>query len=224
VHGGWQTDDTAWLAEGEPADYQIPAGSVPRILRSRPESFPPHTGYLRADARRTAAWKARLATLGGGLKVGLSWQGGTQASRAPLRSLSLERLLPVLRVAGVHFVDLQYTDSTSERARLLQAHGIEIVHWQEAIADYDETAALVAALDLTLTVCTAVAHLAGALGRPAWVMTPFSPEWRYGHAGETLPWYPSLRLVRQRNLGEWEPVVATIERRLQEAACGAMRS
>jgi tetratricopeptide (TPR) repeat protein len=220
VHGGWQTDDMAWLADCPPADYQVPAGSVPRILRSRRERFPSHAGYLRADGERTAAWQARLATLGKGLKVGLSWRGGTQASRTRLRSLSLVDLLPVLRVEGVQFVDLQYTDTVAERARLENEHGVRLTHWPGALADYDETAALVSALDLTLSVCTAVVHLAGALGRPAWVMTPYSPEWRYGHAGEAMIWYPSVRLVRQPVYGAWEPVIAEIARRMERRAGG----
>ena len=137
-------------------------------------------------------------------------QGGTQASRARLRSLTLEQLLPVLRVEPVRFVDLQYTDTAGERARLEEDHGVRLAHWHDAIADYDETAALVSALDLTLSVCTAVVHLAGALGKPAWVMTPYSPEWRYGHAGEAMAWYPSVKLVRQGSYGEWDPVIAAI--------------
>ena len=220
VHGGWQTDDMAWLADCPPADYQVPAGSVPRILRSRPEHFPPHAGYLRADAQRTAAWQSRLAALGNGLKVGLSWRGGTQVSRTHLRSLSLPDLLPVLRIEGVRFVDLQYTDTARERARLEEEHGVQLTHWPDALADYDETAALVAALDLTLSVCTAIVHLAGALGRPAWVMTPYSPEWRYGHAGEAMIWYPSVRLVRQPAYGAWEPVIVEIARRMERRARG----
>ena len=185
------------------------------MLRNRQEDFPRHGGYLRAAPDRTAAWKARLAALGPGLKVGLSWQGGTQLSRSALRSLTLDRLLPVLRVDGVHFVDLQYTDTARERAALERERGISVVHWPEAITDYDETAALVAALDLVVSVCTAVVHLTGALGRPAWVMTPFSPEWRYGRAGGSMAWYPSVRLIRQTGYGVWEPVIATVAEQLK---------
>lgn len=218
VHGGMQTDGLAWIAQYPPADYQIQTGSVPRILRSRLEDFPHHAGYLRADPQRIAAWEARLTALGKGLKVGLSWQGGTRLSRSRLRSLSLEQLLPVLQVAGVHFVDLQYTETTCERARLAQVRGIELVHWPEAIADFDETAALVAALDLTLSVCTTVVHLAGALGKPVWVLTPFSPEWRYGHAGDRMVWYPEARLYRQARYDDWEPVIAAVVRDLERRA------
>jgi len=130
----------------------------------------------------------------------------------------LLELMPVLQVPGVRFVDLQYTDTVRERAALEQAHGPLLVHWPEAIADYDETAALVSAVDLVVTVCTAVVHLAGALGKPAWVMTPFSPEWRYGIAGETMVWYPSVTLIRQQRYGDWSEVLATVAQRLRHFA------
>jgi tetratricopeptide (TPR) repeat protein len=224
VHGGRQTDDLSWLSDCPAPDYQIPIGSLPLLLRKRTGDFPRHTGYLRADPLKVAAWTARLDALGPGLKVGLSWQGGTRLSRAQLRSLTLEQLLPVLRVAGVKFVDLQYTDTVRERAALEERDGMKIVHWQEALADYDETAALVAALDLTLSVCTAVAHLAGALGKVAWVMTPFSPEWRYGQGGENIVWYPSMKLIRQTRYGEWGPVIAAVAGGLRLAATDAVRA
>ena len=101
---------------------------------------------------------------------------------------------------------------------LSQQHGVRIPHWPEAIADYDETAALVSALDLTLSVCTSVAHLAGALGRAVWVMVPSNPEWRYGHVAEQMPWYPSARLFRQTQERDWSPVISSIERAVREHA------
>jgi hypothetical protein len=85
-----------------------------------------------------------------------------------------------------------------------------IHHWQEAIDDYDETAALVCALDKVLTVCTAIVHLTGSLGRPALVMVPFGSDWRYGASGERMHWYPSVRLVRQRRMGDWRDVLEEV--------------
>jgi len=218
VHGGHQTDDPAWLARHPAPDYQIPIGSLPLFLRARPGDFSRHAGYLAAHPAKVASWRARLAGLGPGLKVGLSWQGGTQLSRSRLRSLTLEQLLPVLRVEGARFVDLQYTETARERAHLESEHGVRLTHWPDAIADYDETAALASAVDLVVTVCTALVHLTGALGRPAWVMTPYSPEWRYGQAGDGMLWYPSVKLLRQPRYGEWEPVIATVARDLRLAA------
>ena len=111
-------------------------------------------------------------------------------------------------------MSLQYTDCRDELARLRAAHGVNVEHWQDALDDYDETAALVAALDLVISVQTAVAHLTGALGRPVWVMVPAAPEWRYLAAGERMPWYPSARLFRQAQVGEWQPVVDRLAQEL----------
>jgi hypothetical protein len=105
---------------------------------------------------------------------------------------------------------LQYDRCSEELAALLARHGIEIHHWQEAIDDYDETAALVCALDLTLSVCTAVVDLGGALGRPVWVMAPVRTDFRYGLKGESMRWYPSVRMFRQQRYGEWGPVIGAV--------------
>jgi tetratricopeptide (TPR) repeat protein len=192
-------------------DVAIESGSLPGFLRRDAADFPRHEGYLRADPALVARWRERLDSLGPGLKVGLSWTGGVRKTRRALRSLALEQLLPLLRVPGVRFVSLQYTPDARGAVEAFRAqHGIDIVHWQEAIDDYDQTAGLVSALDLTVSVCTSIVHLCGALGRPVWVMAPIGPEWRYGISGETLPWYSSVRLFRQAAYGEWDPVVARI--------------
>jgi hypothetical protein len=199
-----------WLREVGQVDYHIPAGSLPGFFRKRVADFPDHQGYLRADPVKVARWRKQLDALGPGLKVGLSWRGGTRSTRRRLRSLSLTDLLPVLRVAGCRFVSLQYGDIQADLDALRQEEGIEIAYWKEAIADYDETAALCAALDFTVSVCTAVIHLNGALGRPAWVMVPAVAEWRYGEQGERMPWYPSIRLLRQPAGGDWSGVLQAI--------------
>jgi tetratricopeptide (TPR) repeat protein len=207
--------DVAVFAAGapcpEPADVAIEAGSLPRLFRRAIADFPRHAGYLRADPGAVARWRARLDTLGPGLKVGLAWTGGVRRTRRELRSIPLAQLLPVLRVPGVQFVSLQYTaDAAAETAALRSSHGIDVHHWPEALDDYDQTAALVCALDQVVSVCTSLVHLTGALGRPAWVMAPAGPEWRYGAAGETMPWYPSVRLFRQAAYAEWDPVVLRV--------------
>jgi len=206
-----------WVNHLEPRpDYQVPMGSLPLHFRRRVEDFPRHSGYLAPDERKTAAWKRRLDALGPGPKVGLSWQGGVGHTGRARRSLTLEQLLPLLRVAGVHFVSLQYTEVDDEIRALAARHGITVHHWQGAIDVYDETAALVCALDRVVTVCTALVHLAGALGRPAIVMVPFGSDWRYGAQGERMLWYPSVRLLRQRAIGDWSPVIESVCGLLQE--------
>ena len=91
-----------------------------------------------------------------------------------------------------------------------RATKVAIHHWPDAIDDYDETAALVCALDAVVSVCTAVVHLGGALGRPVYVVVPLSPEWRYGLDGDSMPWYPSVKLFRQQEVGEWNGPIAQI--------------
>lgn len=199
-------------------DFQIALGSLPRHFRTSDASFPRHHGYLRADEERVRYWRARLDALGPGLKIGISWRGGMQVTRRPLRSIELPQWLPILRTPGVVPVSLQYDECSAELAALREASGVGIAHWPEAIADYDETAALVTALDLVISVCTSVVHLTGALGKPAWVMVPASPEWRYLSRGASMPWYPSVRLFRQQQLGDWRPVVTAVAGELAQLA------
>ncbi|MBY0270563.1 MAG: tetratricopeptide repeat protein [Burkholderiales bacterium] len=213
IKTGAQTDP------GGEVDVRIYAGSLPRHFRKSLEDFPVHDGYLKPDPLRTAYWRERLESLGRGLKVGVSWRGGTVFTHQERRTLSLAALLPVLSVPGVRWINLQYGKRDREIAGLRHASGIEIVDWPEAIdGDYDETAALVSALDLVISVCTSVVHLTGALGRPAWVMTALVPEWRYGLRGPTMPWYPQVRLFRQDRQGDWDPVISAIRRELAQRA------
>ncbi len=218
VHGGSQTDTTDWLSQLPSIDLQIPIGSLPPLLRKKTEDFPRHQGYLHADAERVAYWRERLDTLGAGLKVGISWRGGTKISRTALRSIPLTKWLPILQQQNRHFINLQYDEVDQELTDLLNQHGITVHNWQEAIVDYDETAALVTALDMTVSVCTALIHLGGALGRPVWIMAPFSPEWRYGRTGEAMPWYPSVRIFRQTAAGVWDNVVDNVAQELLQLA------
>jgi hypothetical protein len=182
--------------------------------RNGSDRFPAHSGYLRASDERTAAWRQRLDDLGSGPTIGISWRGGTKLTRVVKRSLELEQLRSILTLDGAKFVSLQYGDIEAEIAAFTAQSGIPIQHWPEAIEDYDETAALVCALDLTITVCTSVGHLAGSLGRPAWVMAPHVAEWRYGHEGSRMIWYPSLRMFRQRKPDAWRPVLSELKRAL----------
>lgn len=205
-----------WLRDVGHPDYHIPAGSLPGFFRQALDDFPRHDGYLVADPVRVANWKARLDALGPGPKIGLSWRGGTKATRRSIRSLSLVDLMPILSIPGLRFISLQYGDCAEDLEALRRDAGIEVVHWPEAISDYEDTAALCTGLDLTVSVCTSVIHLNGALGRPVWVMVPAVPEWRYGVAGETMPWYPAVRLIRQAGRGDWADVFAEVATGLRQ--------
>lgn len=217
VHGGTQFQDAAWLDELPPIDFVIPIGSLPLFTRRSRSDFPRHAGYLRADAARTRYFRERMDEAGPGLKVGFSWRGGTGLSRQGIRTLELDQLHPLFDVPGVQFFNLQY-DTTQVEAARLSSLSTRVHHLPEALDVYDDTAAFVAALDLVVTVCTAVVHLSGALGRPVWVLAPYSAEWRYGHAGEEMPWYPTARVLRQPARGEWAAPLDEATRRLRSLA------
>lgn len=196
-------EGNAALAARVNADAMIPAGSLPGIFRPDATSFPIHRGYLRAERTRVDAWRHRLDMLGAGLKIGVSWRGGMAHTRRSLRSLPLDAFASVVGMSGTHWVSLQYGECAADIAAFHDRTGHIVHHWPEAIDDYDETAALVAALDVVLTVTTSLVHLTGALGKPALVLVPAFPEWRYLSAGERMPWYPNVRLVRQQSVGDW---------------------
>jgi hypothetical protein len=195
-------------------------GTLPRYLRRHQADFPRHDGYLRADPDRVDAWRRRLDAIGDAPKIGISWRGGSFKTRSPVRSIALERWAPILGTPGVDFVDLQYTDCGDEIDDVQSRCGHRIYRWPEVRDDFEETAALVAALDLVISVCTAVIHLGGALAKPVWVMAPFSPEWRYGISGNSMPWYPSVRVFRQTSYGDWSPVIDDVAKSLLEWRSG----
>jgi tetratricopeptide (TPR) repeat protein len=212
----WPQELADQLEQLPPFDYWTPIGSLPRHFRRSVDDFPSRGGYLHADPERVAYWRNRLAALGPGRKIGLSWRGGSKRTRGTMRSLSLEQLAPLLATPGVDWISLQYGPSSEERATLRATTGLAVHHWEEAIDAYDETAALVASLDLVISVCTAVVNLCGALGQPVWVLTPLVPDFRYGCQGPDIVWYPGARAFRQRRLGDWAPVLTEVGAALED--------
>jgi Tfp pilus assembly protein PilF len=201
----------------EPVNLQIQAGTLAACYRKSLEDFPQHEGYLQADPERVVYWQQQLQQLGPGMKIGISWRGGTRKTRMHSRSIDLEQWLPLLSMPDTHYINLQYTNVDQEMKDLQQRHGVDVHSWQEVIDDYDETAAMVTALDLVITVQTALLHLSGALGQTAWVMVPYVPEWRYGLQKDSMPWYPSVRLFRQAEAGNWSNVLGEVQQSLAAA-------
>lgn len=207
---------TAWLAGLPEPQYQVVSGDLPALFRNSDDEFPRHQGYLRASPDRVVYWAERLTRMAGHrLKVGISWRGGIANTRTKARTLQPDHWAPILAVPGVQFVNLQYGQYRQELDEIEQRNGIEILDYPEAISDYDETAALVSALDLVITVCTAVVHLSGALGKPVWVLTPHAPGFRYTADRSSLPWYPSSRIFRQSSHGEWQSACQEVSLALQ---------
>jgi tetratricopeptide (TPR) repeat protein len=213
----WHTRLDAARASLPRFDYWAPVGDLGPRRRNEAADFPRHPGYLQADAARVREFRERLQTRGGnGLKVGIGWKGGTRASRSVLRSMELKDLQPLFTLPGTHFVSLQYGKCQGELDAFARESGVAIDHWQADIDDIDAYAALISSLDVVLSVCSAVIHLGGALGRPSWVMAPLVPEWRYGREAESMIWYPSVRMFRQEKSSEWGKVIANVRRALQK--------
>lgn len=216
VYGALQTDPPRnWLDHDPRIDCTVGIGSLPLRFRTSRADFPRHAGYLRADPVRRDYWRGRLHEIGSGPKIGVSWRGGAKKTRRHARSIPLENWVPLLTLPGMHFVSLQYGEIGGDLDAMRDVSRCVMHHWPEAIEDYDETAALVSALDLVISVQTAVIHLGGALGKPVWVLVSSRPEWRYQEAGESLPWYPSVRLIRQTTPGDWRGVIDEARRRVE---------
>jgi tetratricopeptide (TPR) repeat protein len=194
-------------------DLQIPAGSLPRLLRREASRFP-GTGYLRPDPERVEYWRSAFDTRPGELRVGIAWSGGLPDTLRAARSLALDVLEPLLSLPAARFFSLELLDRTPEVAALASCRGIRIEHRKDLAAQPDETAGLMATLDLLITVPTTVAHLAGALEVPVWVLVPVVPTWRYGWSGERSPWYRSMRILRRAAHEDLPVFIDGVARRL----------
>jgi hypothetical protein len=201
VHGGKKEDPTDWVMQYDPVHWQLPIGSLPRWFRLDRAGFPRKGGYLKADSGDIDKWRTQLGVKNRRV-IGLSWRGGTAKTRSHMRSVPLQLLVPLLGHDEV-FVSLQHGMEAGE----LDAAGGRIRTFSDATENIDHLAALVAALDLVVSVDNTNVHVAGALDRPVWVLVAASPEWRYGLSGETMPWYPSAKLFRQGTDRRWEPVI-----------------
>jgi tetratricopeptide (TPR) repeat protein len=199
---------TQTIIRGEelpPFDLHCPLLSLPLALGTTLETIPAVT-YIAADPELLAGWRERLAALPG-LRVGLVWAGrpGLVADRR--RSIALERFAPLAEVPGVSLVSLQ---KGAAAASVHASSALRLHDFTDDLLDFADTAALVASLDLVIGVDTSVIHLAGALGRPVWLLDRFDNCWRWLRGREDSPWYPTLRLFRQTAPGDWEGVIARV--------------
>lgn len=198
------------LADPARFDLVTPMGSLCGVFRRARADFPGRP-YLAPSPDVAAAWRERLGPRRARLRVGISWRGGVAATRATARSMPLLALRPLLERDDCEFVSLQYGEVAAELAEANAVLPRPITSFPAAeIDDFEDLAALVGALDVVVTVQTALAHLTGAVGQRGLVMIPERPEWRYGASGETIPWYASLRLLRQTGGGGWGPVIERV--------------
>jgi tetratricopeptide (TPR) repeat protein len=192
-------------------DVHCPLGSLPLALKTAPGTIPADIPYLRANEAHLVKWRAALAALPG-KRVALAWAGNVSHVNDRNRSIDLALLEPLLALDGVSFLSIQ-RELRGNDAELLARHG-NISHLGGELADMADTAAVAALADLTISVDTSVVHLAGALGRPVWVLLPFAPDWRWTQSNEVCPWYPQARLFRQPALADWASAIATLRAEL----------
>jgi hypothetical protein len=195
-------------------DWHCPLLSLPLAFGTVRETIPGPWPYLQAPADRLAPWRKRVGRAGK-LKVGLVWKGQPKLRRDRDRSLPASVLAPLTDIANVRYFALQKTASGSGFADLPPE--LTATDLADGFEDFAETAAALMALDLVVTVDTAVAHLAGALGRPVWILVSKVPDWRWGETGSTSLWYPSARVFRQTAAGVWDDVIAEVAQALREA-------
>jgi tetratricopeptide (TPR) repeat protein len=205
------------VARGDPLpafDVHCPLGSLPRALATEPATIPAAVPYLGPDKDRVAKWRARLADVPS-RRIAIAWSGSADHPNDRNRSIALEQLAPLLSGDNASFLSIQ-RELRGEDAALMA--GIpRLTHVGDELEDFDDTAAVVSLVDLVIAVDTSVVHLAGALGRPTWVLVPFAPDWRWMLDREDSPWYPTARLFRQGAPGDWASVIGRVNEELSRA-------
>ena len=197
-----------------PFDVQAPLLSLPRLLGTTVAKIPAEIPYLLADTALRSRWRRDLDP-NSVCKVGISWQGNPQYPGDRFRSIKLTQFQPLAGVPGVQLVSLQKGPGIEQLENLNGEFTVTDLG-SRLSADFRDSAALVAELDLVIAVDTAVAHLAGGLGVPVWVLLPFNADWRWLRGREDSPWYPSARLFRQERWGDWDGVFSRVVAALRE--------
>ncbi|HEU4344740.1 MAG TPA: hypothetical protein VFU31_24560, partial [Candidatus Binatia bacterium] len=185
-------------------DAMVAMGSQPLFGGS----IPPHGAYLKPDPERVSFYRQKLEALGRGPYIGFSWFGGLKKTHTHLRNVHQEKWKPFTRYGTP--ISIQYGEVGRKEHQQLS-----LPHWQEAIDDLDEFAALVKALDLVVCVNSTPVHFCGAMDVPCWTLTPAAPAWRYQLKGDSIPWYRSVKQYRQEGT-DWKPAFARIEKDLEQ--------
>lgn len=200
-------------------DYFCPVMRLPYIFETTLSTIPGEVPYLHADPDDIATWSERLSKYGTGMRVGLCWAGAARKHDPKVnrvdqrRSMRLSDFAPLAAVPNVTFFSLQLGDGSGQDA----PDGMHLVDLTSHIRDFAHTAALIENLDLVITVDTSVAHLAGGMAKPVWMLSRFDGCWRWLMDRSDSPWYPSMQIYRQSQIGDWGPVVAQIASDLNQA-------
>jgi tetratricopeptide (TPR) repeat protein len=204
--------------QDKPPDFDLhcPLLSLPLALRTRVESIPGQVPYFTVPSESLRRWTSVLGPKRN-LRIGLVWSGSSSHRGDAIRSISLRSLLPLADL-DAEFVSLQ-KEVRGDDAAVLKERG-DIVHFGDELNTFADTAAVIASLDLVISVDTSVAHLAGALAKPVWILLPFLPDFRWLLDREDSPWYPSARLFRQQAPGDWSDVISRVAIELEKAIVG----
>jgi tetratricopeptide (TPR) repeat protein len=200
---------TRVITKGNPLpdfDLQCSLLSLPLAFRTQLATIPSAASYLRAPDQALLKWGARLPAKRRP-RIGIAWAGNAKHVRDRERSIDLGSLLPLLHVDAT-FVSLQKEVRAADTATL--KNSADIIHFGHELEEFSDTAALIAHLDLVISVDTAIAHLAGALGKPVWILLTHVPDWRWLLDRDDSPWYPTARLFRQNEAREWDSVIARV--------------
>lgn len=206
------------IAQGDPLpdfDQHCPLLSVPFATDTRLETIPADVPYLTAPVERLEKWRPHFPP-GNRLRVGVVWRGNPNHKNDANRSIAFDTFRTIFDTPHCEFVCLQVGLNATEAA-VIDSHPGCVNHTR-SIADFSDTAAIVSHLDLVIAVDTSTAHLVGALGKPIWLLLPFSPDWRWLLDREDSPWYPSMRLFRQPVAGDWGSVIRDISAELAPVA------
>ncbi len=205
----------------DPDEYDVhcPLLSTPRVLGITPETLPAPAAYLHPEADRVARWRERLAADPAEFRVGIIWRGSPTNPHDPVRSTALKHFAGLARVPGARLYSLQLGEAAEEQRQ--PGHDFPVVDLGPELAEdlgtFRESAACLANLDLLVTCCTSLAHLAGAMGRPVWVAAAAVPDFRWLLDRADSPWYPSARLFRQQYAGLWDEPFAQMARALAKS-------
>jgi tetratricopeptide (TPR) repeat protein len=192
-------------------DVHCPLLSLPLVFNTTPESIPAKIPYVAPNTIMLQEWSDKVKNDNARLKVGIVWSGNPKNKADQFRSIPLESFLQLWKIAGGYY-SLQKGEGSSQVKKLSEM--FKLIDYTDEIHDFSDTAALIENLDLVICVDTAVAHLAGALGKPVWTLLPFNPDWRWMLNREDSPWYPTMRLFRQLSPGDWGSVMDNVEKEL----------
>jgi len=192
-------------------DLYIPLLSIPRLVETTLTTIPSQVPYIYADSQKVKLWQTRFG--GGGFKVGIVWAGSPTNNDDRNRSCELENFFLLFQIPGIKIYGLQKGEAIAQLGRLPK--GMVVTSLGEEFEDFSDTAAVIENLDLVISVDTACAHLAGAMGKDVWTLLPFAPDWRWLMHRTDTPWYPTMRLFRQPDRGNWKTVFQTVAQELR---------